>query len=150
MAVCVWTVSWDEFDDELMLNVLRCQHTCTQTHAHRHTHMHTHICTHTHTYIHSMYVCPQFVYRWIWLIDDCLYSAILHSRADSLHSHVILHEWLSFYGAFLNIHQSGVLTALAWLVPHETAAVSAQFLCAPYNHAPFTSCKATYVRCMRV
>ena len=31
---------------------------------------------------------------------------------------------------------SGVLTALAWLVPHETAAVSAQILCTPYNHAP--------------
>ena len=24
----------------------------------------------------------------------------------------------------------------AWLVPHETAAVSAQILCTPYNHAP--------------
>ena len=29
-----------------------------------------------------------------------------------------------------------VLTALAWLVPHETAAVSAQVLCTPYNHDP--------------
>ena len=38
--------------------------------------------------------------------------------------------------AFLNIHRSGVLTALVWLVPHETAAVSAQVLCTPYNHAP--------------
>ena len=37
---------------------------------------------------------------------------------------------------FLNIHRSGVLTALAWLVPHETAAISAQVLCTPYNHAP--------------
>ena len=37
---------------------------------------------------------------------------------------------------FLNIHRSGVLTALAWLVPHETAAVSAQVLCTPYNHVP--------------
>ena len=36
---------------------------------------------------------------------------------------------------FLNIHRSGVLTALAWLVPHETASVSAQVLCTPYNHA---------------
>ena len=36
----------------------------------------------------------------------------------------------------MNIHQSGVLTALAWLVPHETAAVAAQVLCTPYNHAP--------------
>ena len=34
------------------------------------------------------------------------------------------------------IHRSGVLTALAWLVLHETAAVSAQVLCTPYNHAP--------------
>ena len=37
---------------------------------------------------------------------------------------------------FLNIHRSGVLTALAWLVPHETAAISVQVLCRPYNHAP--------------
>ena len=41
----------------------------------------------------------------------------------------------SFIARFLNI-QSGVLTALAWLVPHETAAVSAQVLCTPHNHAP--------------
>ena len=37
---------------------------------------------------------------------------------------------------FFNIHRSGVLTAVAWLVPHETAVVSAQVLCTPYNHAP--------------
>ena len=37
---------------------------------------------------------------------------------------------------FLNINRSGVLTALAWLVLHETAAVSEQILCTPYNHAP--------------
>ena len=48
---------------------------------------------------------------------------------------MVLHEWLAFYSAFLNIHRSGVHTALAWLVPHETAAVSAQVLCTPYNHA---------------
>ena len=61
---------------------------------------------------------------------DCcwwfLYSAILSSRVDSLrlHWHVTLHEWLAFYSVFLDIHWSGVLTALAWLVPPETAAVS--------------------------
>ena len=43
---------------------------------------------------------------------------------------------LFFIAHFWNIHRSGVLTALAWLVPHETAAVSAQVLCTPYNHAP--------------
>ena len=31
--------------------------------------------------------------------DDCLYGAILLSWADSLRSHVILHEWLAFYNA---------------------------------------------------
>ena len=35
-----------------------------------------------------------------------------------------LSECPAFYSAFLNIHRSGVLTALAWLVSHETAAVS--------------------------
>ena len=70
--------------------------------------------------------------------DDCFsYSTVLCSRADSLRSHVILHEWLPISSAFLNIHQSGVLTALAWLVLHETAAISAQVLCTPYNHAPY-------------
>ena len=43
----------------------------------------------------------------------------------------------SFIALFLfNIHRTGVLTVLAWLVPHETAAVSAQVLCTPYNHGP--------------
>ena len=64
------------------------------------------------------------------------YSAILRSRADSLRSHVILHEWLALFSAFLNIHRSGVLTTLAWLVPRETAAILAQVLSTPYNHAP--------------
>ena len=49
---------------------------------------------------------------------------------------VIIHERLAFYSAFRNSHQSGVLTALAWLVPHETAAISVQVLCAPHNYAP--------------
>ena len=83
-----------------------------------------------------------------WLL---LYSAILCSQADSLCSHVILHEWLAFYRAFL-ISASGVLTALAWLVPHETAAISAQVLCTP-DHTTMhhvTSCEATYVRCMLI
>ena len=81
----------------------------------------------------SSFFCLYIYIYWWWLL---LYSAILCSRADSLRSHVILPEWLAFHSAFFNIRRSGVLTALAWLVPHETAAVSAQFLCTPYNHAP--------------
>ena len=69
------------------------------------------------------------------------------SRADSLHSHVILHEWLAFYSAFLNIHRSGVLTALAWLGSHETAANSASSV---YTIQPCTTsfhwCKTIHIR----
>ena len=60
-----------------------------------------------------------FKYYYYWSL---LYSAILSSRADSLRSHVILHEWITFYSAFLNIHRSGVLTEL---LPQESAAISA-------------------------
>ena len=80
------------------------------------------------------------------MIDDRLYSAILRSleqthcarmwfyMSDQLYSTFL---FLFFYFViFMNIHQSGVLTALAWLEPHETAAVAAQVLCTPYNHAP--------------
>ena len=70
------------------------------------------------------------------VVWSLLHSASLRSRADSLCLHVTLYEWLAFYSTFLNIHGSGVLTALAWLMPHETAAISAQVLCTPYNHAP--------------
>ena len=76
----------------------------------------------------------------LWRKSNCwslLYSAILRSRADSRRSHVILRGWIAFYSAFLNINRSGVLTALAWLVPHEAAAISALSVHGtPYNHAP--------------
>ena len=52
------------------------------------------------------------ILSWKCCCWSLLYSAILRSRADSLLSHVILHEWLAFYSTFLNYHQSGVLTAL--------------------------------------
>ena len=71
----------------------------------------------------------------LYLMIACiaLFSALL-SRLTTL---ACGSTWVtSFIARFLNIHRSGVLTALAWLVPHETAAVSAQVLCTPYNHAP--------------
>ena len=83
---------------------------------------------------HNSTVLGNEAYWWWWWL--LLYSAILRSRAGSLRSHVILREWLAFYSAVLNIRRSGVLTALAWLTPHETAAVSAQVLCTPINHVP--------------
>ena len=61
---------------------------------------------------------------------------------------MILHEWIAFYSTFLNIHRSGVLTALAWLVPQESAArVSLGAFCVHHTtmHC-VTSCKATFVK----
>ena len=76
------------------------------------------------------------------MIDDRLYSAILRSLEQTHCARMWFCMSDQLYSAFcccffvFNIHRSGVLMALAWLVPHETAAVSAQVLCTPYNHAP--------------
>jgi len=79
-------------------------------------------------------VCTYTVIDWLVIAYIALFFALL-SRLTAL---VCGSTWVtSFYSAFFkNKHRSGVLTALAWLVPHETAAVSAQVLCTPYNHAP--------------
>ena len=59
-----------------------------------------------------------------------LCSAILRSR-------VILHEWLAFYSAFLNIHRNGVLdgadmAGATW----NCCRFGASVLCTPCDHAP--------------
>ena len=52
----------------------------------------------------SLYFIAQCMVCLSVLLIAFLYSAILRSRADSLRSHVILHECIAFYSAFLNIH----------------------------------------------
>ena len=70
---------------------------------------------------------------WLMIAYIVLFSALV----SRLTAFACGSTWVtSFIARFLNTHWSGVLTALAWLVPHETAAVSAQVLCTPYNHAP--------------
>ena len=82
-----------------------------------------------------------------------LYSAILRSWADSLRSHVILHEWIAFYSAFW------ISTEVVYLQRwhgwcHKNLPPSRHILCTPYNHAPchFKTSKrnlcalATYLR----
>ena len=72
-------------------------------------------------------------HNWLTIAYIVLFSALL-SRLTAL---TCGSAWVtSFIARFLNINRSGVLTVLAWLVPHETAAVSAQVQCTPYNHAP--------------
>ena len=62
------------------------------------------------------------------LMMNAFIYAILHSWADSLRSHVILHEWLAFYTAFLNIYSAGMAGA-TW------NCCCLCILCIPYNHA---------------
>jgi len=64
-------------------------------------------------------------YFYIYIID-CIYivlfSALEQTRCARMWFY--MSEYL-FIVRFLNIHWSGVLTALVWLVPQETAAISA-------------------------
>ena len=78
-------------------------------------------------------------YDWLMIAYIVLFYTLL-SRLTAL---ACVSTWVTSFIAFfffffflINIHWSGVLTALAWLVPRETAAVSAQVLCTPYHHAP--------------
>ena len=76
------------------------------------------------------------------MIDDRLYSAILRSLKQThcarmwfyMSDKLFIARFFFFF--FFNTQRNGVFTALAWLVPHETAAVSAHVLCTPYNHVP--------------
>ena len=97
--------------------------------------------------VHFQGQCQGCCCFWLMIAHIALFSALL-SRLTAL---ACGFTWVtSFIVHFFNIHRSGVLTALAWLVPHDTAlAVSTQVLCKFFVH-PVTSCNATYVRCMRV
>ena len=77
-----------------------------------------------------------------------LFSAL--EQTHRAHWHVILNEWLyPFIVRIINIHGSGVLIALfgcCMAGAMWNAAVSAEVLCTPFNHAPghsVTSFKAT-------
>ena len=75
------------------------------------------------------------------MIDDRLHSAILRSLEQTRCAHMqfYMSEQLFIVRLFLfliSTHRSGALTALAWLVPHEAAAISAQVPWTPYNHPP--------------
>ena len=98
-----------------------------------------------HTYCQAPDICQFSSWLIDWLIDWLMiaYIALFTAHLSRLTVLACGSTWVTsfitsffFFSFFLNIHRSGVLTALAWLVPHETAAVSAQVLCTLYNHAP--------------
>ena len=72
-------------------------------------------------------------YLYYWLL---LYSAILRSQADSLHLHVILHEWIAFYSTFFFLTSTEVVYLQRWHGwCHKKLLPSRHALCTPYNHA---------------
>ena len=81
----------------------------------------------------------QVIANCCWLL---LYSDILHSQTYSLHSHVIVLEWITFYSTFLTMHHSGVLTVAGatWNCRHLSV-----FWVHHTTMHHVTSCKATYV-----
>ena len=85
----------------------------------------------------NRYTCMHALYFWFGGWGRCcwsLNSAILHSQADSLHSHVILHEWIAFYSGF---RMSTTVVYLqhwhGWC--HMKLLPSWSVPCTPYNHA---------------
>ena len=91
-----------------------------------------------------------------WLIDDHLYSAILRSLEQTHCARLWFYMSDTLFKArfvcccFLNIHRSGVLKCWhGWC--HIKLQPSRRKFCVHHttmHHV--TSCKATYVRCMRV
>ena len=59
------------------------------------------------------------------LDSSCFSWSPLYSRLTVLACNSTWVNSFSWRPRLLNIHRSGVLTALEWLVPHETAAISA-------------------------
>ena len=123
-----------------LANQLRwiAQYACLLTHTYPDAEPLSPFSTHTHfiviMIIHSFYIV--------------LFAAL--EQTHCAQGHVILNEWLyPFTARIINIYGSGVLTALfGCCIAGATwnAAVSAQVLCTPFNHAPgysVTSFKAT-------
>ena len=71
-------------------------------------------------------------------VDIALFSALeqTHCANVACGSEMVT---VAFYNAFWIFTSVGYLQRcliVTWMVPHETAAVSAHVLCTPYNHAP--------------
>ena len=89
-------------------------------------------------------MCPKTVCG-CWLLVY-IYSAILHFRADSLHLHVILHEWLAFYSTFLPFWQNDwdLLCATCYgenryqnKSQHRKLTLEKKIICRDWNPWPF-------------
>ena len=84
----------------------------------------------------SRSVTPYFAHRLVidtaadplWLLAgsfcrSLFYSAILPSRANTLRSHVNLHEWTAFYSAFFEYLPKWCVYSTVWLLLHSLYSV---------------------------
>ena len=128
----------------ISLTAVAVQHRVLWKHTHTHTHTHTEAASTVCHVPHSCHCATQGTLNLYTHIINCLshyycwsllYSAILRSRADSLHSHVILHEWIAFIARFW------ISTEVVYLQRwhgwcHMKLLPSWRILCTPCNHAP--------------
>ena len=99
--------------------------------------------------------CPVVIVRCREIDSYCPVSEDLYTVVDSEQTLRSCHIWSSvtcLARGWLSIEVVYLQRCLVvtWLIPHETAAVSAHVLCTPCNHAPVynvVSCKATYIGC---
>ena len=103
---------------------------------------------------HSVKRCFISFFVFVLFCWSVLYSAIFRSRADSLRSHVILHEWIAFFvfcfflNAFLNNYTTKWCTYSVGMAGATWNCCRLGAFCVhltTMHHV--TSCKATYVRC---
>ena len=88
-------------------------------------------------------------FDWLMIAYRARFSTLRQTHCARLWFY--MSDWL-FLERFLNIHQSGVLMALAWLVWCHMKLLSSRckFCVYPTTMHHVTSCEATYVKCMRV
>ena len=72
--------------------------------------------------------------NWLMIAYIVLFSALLSRLIALACGSTWLTSFIARFGFWISTEV--VYLQLAWLVPHETAAVSAQVLCTPYNHVP--------------
>ena len=80
-------------------------------------------------WLQTFWLCSRvFLFFYFFIIISHNFYIALFSALEQIHC---AHVWFSiseqlFITRLLNIHRSGVLKTLAWLVPRETAAISAR------------------------
>ena len=100
--------------------------------------------------IKNMYLFVIIIMDFFFLI--ALFSALKQTQLHSCRMWFWISDCILLWHLKRKIHRSCVLTALfggySWLVPHETACISAHILWTPYNHASVYSVVSFEATCV--